>query len=224
MKVRNDYNSFQNSNYNQSQSHTHHITECQFEAKQSKLAGELTGAKKEAVSVKDQNSRQDLNSLFNHKIQTDESKSRGIGRLKNLWDSLADEEGQNKEKKNLSSNEKALSGISGAATAFQEMFPERIINKWQAVREKLKVNVSAALKKFGKGREAFSALADSGTRSKGKRNGNSGKSDKWGQVSVKRDQDQLSMKILTNSHLMDSYSKSGEYCQLNENLTYQKKV
>ncbi|MDE7286107.1 MAG: hypothetical protein K2N55_04590, partial [Lachnospiraceae bacterium] len=27
---------------------------------------------------------------------------------------------------------------------------------------------------------------------------------------------------MADTHLMDSYSKTGEYCRLNENLTYQK--
>lgn len=116
--------------------------------------------------------------------------------------------------------ETSLSAVSGAASAFKDLFPFRIMNKWQEVREKIKVNVSAALKKFSREREAFGALSDWGTRPDNKKEEQE-KLPKSLTGAAEKKEEELTGQMLSGSHLMDSYSRSGKYCQLSEHITFQ---
>ena len=73
---------------------------------------------------------------------------------------------------------------------------------------------------FRRENDAFAALTDGQTPS-GKNNSGKEKS-KDGQVTSTGKEDDIPTKVRSHSHLMDSYSRTGEYCQLNDNLTYGK--
>lgn len=212
MQIQNDYRSFQNRNYQQG--HQHHITECLHEEKEIKkeggLSGVLSGAKSQTSNQNIQTAPREENFVASG-ISRETASQKGnkkTGLVKGLWDALGEEENM-------------LSGVYAAAASFKTAFAHRIVNKWEYVRERIKTGAFSMLKRFGRGRDAFTALSEEGTPSEEKKAKSKAEKQK-GQVSTKRREEEIPMKNLSHSHLMDSYSKTGEYCQINENLTYQK--
>lgn len=221
MQVNNDYQSYQNRDYQKQ--HRHHVTECLYEEENKKREGSLGGIKTQASNRKAQAVKKEveLGSFGGNAEGIKGTEKKKTGLMKGLWEALGEEDSQDLGKVTAVWKENILSGIYGAASSFQTAFAHRIVNKWEYVRDRIKTGASAALRKFGKNREAFTALSDERTPSHRKNAGTKEEKQK-GQVTTKRKEEEMIMKNLSHDHLMDSYSKTGEYCQINENLTYQK--
>ena len=112
------------------------------------------------------------------------------------------------------------SHIAEAVSAFQAAVSDRIAGRWGSVKEKIKVHIKSAFKHFGRNRD-FGTLSDPKGRSTGNREGQEPYDQKQGKGTRRKSPD-LRTAAMADTHLMDSYSKTGEYCRLNENLTYQK--
>ncbi len=111
-------------------------------------------------------------------------------------------------------------GVSTVVSEIKQFFSMQIADKVNALIEKLKVGIQTALKRFGKDSEPFGALTDPGTGSLlGGKAGSEGKGKR--RESGQGQETNMKAKPKVNEHLMDSYSKSGKYCKINENLTYQ---
>lgn len=220
MQIRNDYTSFQNRNYQEG--HTHHITECLHDDQIKKKEGAAGPSRSTPVTQsnhvefsKDGDTYQMAGTFV--PVKKDKGKS-GIGLIKGFWDALG-EEGKG-EGKNVMAAVKAdvLSGIHGAAAAIKDGFQYQIVGRLRSIPAKVKTVVQSAKTRFGRRGDAFAALTDGQTQRRG--SSHTEKQGKDGQVtSAKKDED-IPMKALKHSHLMDSYSRKGEYCQLNDNLTY----
>ncbi|NBJ94724.1 hypothetical protein [Parablautia muri] len=225
MEIQNNYNAFSDRRYQES--HTHHITKCLHEEESAKSKSMAAGMKQDAVSL-GEDGKTEPDSLFTYgAVGGREKKTGGLGLkkgldiIKGIWDSMGDEE------KTKAASEKGLiagsetveeAGIDAASSAIKQGLPYRIVKKWESVRERLKAGLSTALKRFNKG-DAFGALTDPKGNFGGKKGSGRQGLEKAGRGTRQRRPDILTAS-LSESHLMDSYSKSGEYCQINENLTY----
>ena len=229
MQIRNDYTSYQGMN-NSRNNHNHYVTDGFYEEVAKKTESGAVGQGSFSPSgeeKKEENSRNSQNiSIELHTAAARESKStRKVSLARQFWDYLGDEksEGQNTAKNPFSIKQVVMNGVSSVAAAFRQSFPYRIVNKWVAARENIKTGVTAVLKRFGRGREAFAALAD-GHMPSGKREGqNTGKQQK-GPLTTRRGAVEVTIQEPVHNHLMDSYTKNGEYCQLNDHLSYRKPV
>ena len=227
MEIQNNYNSFSERRYQES--HTHHITKCLHEEEHAGNKGAAAGIKQDAlVSREGEKARQESSFLYETPAKTGRKAGgfgfkKGLSVMKGIWDSMGD------EKKALSAAEKVLTteseaaikaGTDAASSAVRQGLPYRIVNKWESVREKLKTGLSTALKRFNKG-DAFAALTDPKGNFRGKKGAKRHTLEKAGRGTRQKRPDILTAQ-LSESHLMDSYSKTGEYCRINENLTYHK--
>ena len=207
MQIRNDYTSFQNRNYQEG--HTHHITECLQEDQVKQKEGALGAGKGDpglknstVVFSKDGDTYRMTAGQVTEQNRTGKT---GRGIFKNTW---------NLWRENL------LSGIHGAAASIRDTFQYQIVERVQSVPTKIKAVLQSAGARFRRENDAFAALTDGQTPS-GKNNSGKEKS-KDGQVTSTGKEDDIPTKVRSHSHLMDSYSRTGEYCQLNDNLTYGK--
>ena len=111
-------------------------------------------------------------------------------------------------------------GIGTIISEIKQFFGVQVADKVNALVEKLKVGIQTTLKRFGKDSEPFGALTDPGTGSLlGGRTGSEGKGKR--RNGEQGQEASVDAKAKREEHLMDSYSKSGKYCKINENLTYQ---
>ena len=217
MQIRNNYSSYQNHSYEQS--HTHHITNCQHEEKSKKWEGELGSAEKDGGALSREQQRQnamELSSLVQFESKKADERKRGVNLVKGFWDSLGEENGSSNGasfsvKENILSNLQGV--IQNAGVAIQGVLQQKLLQKLTGIPMRIKAEIATALKKFGKGKEAFTALSDERTPS--------GQSGSHAQKEKKKEQE-IPVARPVNNHLMDSYSKTGAYCTINENLTYQK--
>lgn len=116
--------------------------------------------------------------------------------------------------------ENMLDGLHGAAQAIKGAFQFQVIDRALNVREKIKSGVQKTFRRSGSDKDTFAALTG-GQTSAGRGKYNTKEKNK-GQVTALKKEEDIPMKVLVHSHLMDSYNKKGEYSQLNDNLTYQK--
>ncbi len=223
MRIDSDTSSFSNAKYGQS--HTHHITECLHEEENAKLNAGALGVKKDTFTGNSgqEYSGTELNGSF---YSTSDRRVSGLkfgkGYIKGLWDSMG-EEGTSGKAGSSMRHKNDQGGINALTSVIKEGFPNYIVNKWEAVRERVKVEVTSALRRFGKGGGSFSALPNMASGSGGQHNMENGfakDDEKNGTRSGKTD---MITAIEPDHHLMDSYNKGGSYCRLNENLSYQKK-
>lgn len=207
MQIRNDYHPQQGQAY--SQPHTHHITECLHEEKETK---------KNEVSTKNASAYQkgdaakaavEYVASFSVESMSVNADKKKVGIIKRFWESLGDS-GENAN--NFDPRQTALNGIHAATIAVQGIWERRIIKPVKGAKEKLKTIPSKAIRQFGKGKEAFGALLNGGMRFSG---GKPKEKEQKKDAGIKAKQPE-------NYHLMDSYNKTGDYCRLHENLTYQK--
>lgn len=223
MQIRNDYTSFQNKDYHES--HTHHITKClhKEQVKKPEGGGGTAPGNQNAGdrSVKYSRDGDIYQMSAYYGAEKTNTGKKGMSLVKGLWDALGDEETEDSPGVMSVLKVNLLSGIHGAASNIKTAFQHQILDRVQTVRLKIKINAGNASKRFGKDKDTFAALTDGQTPSR------RGKSDtkeknRNGQVTAQKKDENIPMKVLVHSHLMDSYSKCGEYCQLNDNLTYQK--
>lgn len=220
MQIRNDYTSFQNRNYQEG--HTHHITECLLEDSIKQKEGAI-GAGRDDVSEKNAVAfSKDGDTYRMSAGQPTEPKrtnKTGRGVLKNFWDALGEEPSDEKNGAPNPWRDHLLSGIHGAAASIRHTFQYQIAERVQSVPAKVKAVLQSAGTRFRRGKDAFTALTGGQTPS-GKNSGR--RKGKDGQVTSAEKTEDIPMKAMRHSHLMDSYNRTGEYCQLNDNLTYGK--
>lgn len=207
MQIRNDYHPRQGQAYNQS--HTHHITECIHEEtgkkKQGPVVGEMPGYKKGDAAK----AAVEYVASFSVEEMSVNAKKTKTGGLKQFWDSLGDDGQANST---IDMKQMVINGIHGVAAGMQAFWDRRIVKPAVALKEKAKTIPSRAVGGFGKGKEAFHALL-SGGMTFGKNRSKERKP---------KEQEEIPVNQPKNHHLTDSYNRSGNYCQLHENLTYQK--
>lgn len=227
MEIQNNYNTFSDRRYQES--HKHHITKCLHEEEHTKSKSVAAGMKQDAVTLGEEG-KAEQDSFFTYgAVGKTEKKTdrlglkKGLDVIKGIWDSMGDEEKtETTSEKDLIAGSETVkeAGIEAASSAIRQGLPYRIVNKWESVRERLKAGLSTALKRFNKG-DAFGALTDPKGNFRGKKGSGRQGIEKAGRGTRQRKPDILTAS-LSESHLMDSYSKRGEYCQINENLTYHK--
>ena len=222
MQIRSDYTSFHNNNHRES--HTHHITECHFEEEIAKRQTGGAGPAQAAVpSSKAAEFSKDGDiyqmGLSSPVTKSDSGKGKGSP-IKGFWDALGDEGAESSKNVMTVLKENIMDGIHGATHAIKGAFQFQVIDRALNVREKVRSSVQKTLKGFGRNKDTFTALTG-GQTSAGKGKYNSKEKNK-GQVTALKKEEDIPMKVLVHSHLMDSYNRKGEYSQLNDNLTYQK--
>lgn len=223
MQIRNDYTSFQNRNYQEG--HTHHITECLHDEQSKKKEGASgAGQSQQIVQGNDLEFSKDGDSYqmsMDSKAVKKTSQKSGTSLVKGLWDALGDENSGNNKSVMDIINENLLSGIHGAASSLKDRFQYHFMERIQGFPARLKEIVKGAGAGFRRTKDTFAALTG-GQTSKKRESSHGGKQKTEGQVTAAKKDTDIPMKILKHSHLMDSYSRQGEYCQLNDNLTYRK--
>lgn len=226
MQIRNDYTSYQGMDSNR-HNHNHHVTDCFYEETarktQSGAAGEIS------YSMQPEKNRvenpQNVHMALFSAAAGESRNTKKTSWARQFWDYLGDDastEG-NGTKPSFSIRQTVMNGISGAMAAFHEGFPYRIVNKWVEIRKNIGTHVTAVLKKFGKNREAFTALADERMPS-GKRERQHQKEQRREQITIRRGAVEVSIQPSVHNHLMDSYTRNGEYCQLNDHLSNRRSV
>jgi len=207
MQIRNDYHPQQGQTY--SQSHTHYMTECLHEEKEKRK----TEAPAKSVSSYQKGDAAkaavEYVASFSVEGMSVNAGKKKPGMIRRFWDSLGD---SGESVKGIDLRQTALNGVHAATVAIQGFWERRIVKPVTGAKDKAKTIPSQAMRQFGKGKEAFGALLNGGMKFSG---GNSKEKEQKKDVQIKAGQPE-------NHHLMDSYNKSGDYCRLHENLTYQK--
>ena len=224
-----NYDSYSNPNYNYT-THTHHFTECLHEEQVMKkpeggapasagaaleIQGNSTAGKAENIVPETQTG----GSSFGKKV---------LGFVQGIWDAMGKEGSHQQNPVTIYEREDAASGkgllrsVSVASSAIKQSFSVQVVGRLETVREKIKVGVHTALKRFGKDSEPFGTLTDPGTGSLLGGRAGSGARRRGNKSGTRQDRNQVIRTVqMSDEHLMDSYSKSGTYCKINENLTYQ---
>lgn len=228
MQIQNDYNPHSGLNYEPA--HTHHITKCLHEEEHIKQQTGAAGIKNKALSFDAAQEQKGLDGFYEYGSGIHREIGGGRGKpgvIREFWDSLGEEKEKGAEnilaawEKEKESSQMHTAGISAVSSAIRQIVPNFVITKVGNVREKIKAGIGAALKRFGKREDAFGALSNPGSYFGGKRKGKEEISEKTGKGTRRANQEIITATI-SDSHLMDSYSKTGRYCRLNENLIYQK--
>lgn len=226
MQIQNNYHSFSDAGYQNP--HTHHFTKCLHEEEHHRQTGAAGGMRGDALESLSQEQKKDQEELSLSGFEGERKAGglkRGLGRIKGIWEAMGDEGKEEAAKISSLQNPSQMSGIqentAGVSSLIRQGLPARIINKWEYVRGKIKTGIKAALKRFGRDKDAFETLSDPKGRFAGKKEAGEQYPQKPGNGTRKQKNDLLTT-AMEDTHLMDSYSKKGEYCRLNENLTYQK--
>ena len=209
MQVQNNYNLYHNQSNHKS--HTHHITECMHEEEVKKREGDI-GSKNSTSSYQKGDVAKaavEYVASFSVEEMSVSKKKSGVSTLKGYWDMLGEEQ----ESENAFDLKNSLfNGIHGVAISIQGFFTNKVVNRFVTVKNRIKAMPSSLIKQFGKGKDAFSALTG-GNTTFGQKNPNARDKERSEPINTLKP---------TNEHLMDSYNKTGAYCQLQDNLTYQK--
>lgn len=223
MQIQNNYNAYSGTEYHKS--HTHHITECVYDHEEKTQDGGGAGAAKSSMAGQEMSVKSGAEQAafydYGTRGQKQETEAKkGPGMLRRIWDAMG-EDGKGTESMAgaVSENragENVEGGIPGAASAFRHLIPAYITEKWETLRDRVKAKAGAAFENFDKKKDAFLALSDFGGRFQGKKE----KKPKPGK-GLRRTKPEL-LSEASETHLMDSYSKKGEYCRLNDNLSYRR--
>lgn len=224
MQIQGDY-SYSNNNYEHK--HTHHITKCLHEEGHGRQPAAAAGMKSDSLSVQSakQEAEQEPLNLYETARKITEGDKKGTSFLKGIWDAMGDETQNGSLKTTLSIGhrgfirQRAAAAVSAAVSL---VIPSGMINSLENVKEKIKTGTRRILKRLGRKEEAFTALTDTKENFTGRRE-DGRKSGGHKEKGTRMKPESISTAGMQDSHLMDSYSKTGAYCRLNENLTYQKK-
>lgn len=223
MQIRGDYISYSNNAYDHK--HTHHITKCLHEEQSKQQEAAASGMKSETLSM--QNAREEVKQepagLYEDvKKLTGESKKR-TGFFKKIWDAMGEDAPESSPKVPLSEyrHNFGVRAMTAVSAALKHMIPYGMINRLEDVRVKVRTVAKSVLRRLGKKEEAFTALTDPGEHFTGKKDADKKFHENRGKGTRSKAGVILTSSV-PDSHLMDSYSKTGAYCRLNENLTYQK--
>lgn len=231
MQIGRDYSPYSDSDYNYN-THTHHFTKSLQEEQPLKKKGGIT-AENAGVTLElrgNEGAQKASELLTKTQLKMGGSRDKkGLGFLKGIWDAMGEKESQTQDvpalydRKDKREGRGVMQSIYAAISAIRQVFQGQITGLTGTVREKIKVGIHTALKRFGRENEAFGALTDPGTGTFfGQRAGNKKGEHSAGTGTRKDEETLLRTPELSNEHLMDSYSKNGTYCKLNENLTYHK--
>lgn len=148
-------------------------------------------------------------------------KGKGKGMLRQIWDSMGDEKQMPLETEPLEEGRAGEDerGIFAVSSSIRNLIPSYITEKWEEVKDRVKESAGAAFEKFNKSKDAFLALSDPGRRFLGKKEERQKREERAGRR-TKRPKPEILLAATSDTHLTDSYSKSGEYCKLNDHLTY----
>lgn len=222
MKIGNHYGTFGQNNYEQP--HSHHVTDCLHEESDNMPKGGMNRSRLESAADLHAGAVYEKTDHIYGDVETTKKagvrKRHDFSMAKGFWDSLGEDGKKAGAVEGFSFKENILPGIAGAASAFRQRLSDGLVSGIKGIRNRIKTEAGAALKRFGRGQEAFTALSDQKTSSRQK-NLYSGAGSRKEELRTTH-KEEKPMKLLVHSHLMDSYSKTGAYCQLNENLTYQK--
>ena len=154
-----------------------------------------------------------------------EGSKKGVGLLREFWDAMGDE---SKEGKTALEEEAQETGeqreIYGIPEVFGQFFSRRVTVNWMEFKDKVKAGADVAFQSFEKKKDDFFALADPKNffrKNFRKKREEKQKRRELAEKRARRQKDILTAN--TDSPLMDSYSKRGEYCKLNDNLSYRRK-
>lgn len=223
MQIQNNYNAYSGTEYHKS--HTHHITECLYDHEEKPQEGGGAGAAKSSMAEQEMSvkSKAEQAAFYDYgtrgqKQETEAKK--GPGMLRRIWDAMGEDgKGTERAAGAVSENragEDTGRGIYGASSAIRHLLPAYVTQKWETLRDRVKAKAGAAFKNFDKKKDAFLALSDFGGRFRGKKE----EKPKQGKGTERAKPEILT--AAADSHLMDSYSKKGEYCRLNDNLSYRR--
>ncbi len=146
--------------------------------------------------------------------------------IRQFWDSMGDDENSQTEKTDVP-GEEGLSGkdtgrrIWAISASVRNLLPAYITEKWEDVKDRIKEGAGAAFQRFNRGKDAFLALSDPGGRFRGKKEEKHRGREQPGR-GMRRAKPEVLSGSVPDTHLMDSYSKTGEYCRLNDNLSYRR--
>lgn len=224
MRIDNDTTSYSGNQL--AHSHTHHITKCLHEEEIAKKSGAGAGIGRDTYQAAETAvSEEELRGL-GLIAGTDRRQRQAIRSGKNLfqemWDAMGDE-GESAREGVLPffDRDRDSRGVRAMLSAVRQDISFYIVNKWEAVREKIKVGTDFARKHFGRNRNGFTMSFDIGQQAAGNNRKNWEKEEK--NKGTRQQQEEIPSAYQADNHLMDSYSKNGEYCRINENLTYRKK-
>lgn len=229
MRIDNDTTSYSGNQL--THSHHHHITKCLMDEESSKRQTGAMGVQKDTYQAGASNAAQGEQEAIGIGIGTAGRSGRirfGKGFVREIWDAMGDE-GTSAKKGTSPLHDQLVDqytrgshGVSAVISSFRQNLSSYVVNKWENVREKIRTGIHTSLKRFGKDKDGFAMLSDAGNQTDGRK----------GMKEWKREEDRKGTRIgreeiptayAADNHLMDSYSKNGEYCKLNENLTYKRK-
>lgn len=222
MQIQGDY-SYSNNTYEHK--HTHHITKCLHEDAHGRQQPAAAGMKNDTLSMQStrQEAEQEPLNLYETAKKITEGDKRGTSFLKGIWEAMGEETQQSSQKPSLSLGRRiSVRAAAAVSSAVRLITPYGLINNLENVKEKIKAGTRKVLKRLGKKEEAFTALTDPKENFAGRKEGER-RSDGHKEKGTRTKAESISTAGMQDSHLMDSYSKTGAYCRLNENLTYQKK-
>lgn len=227
MQIKNDLHSYTGADY--TKSHTHHITKCLHEEEEKKQTAGAAGIRNKALEAGAAEEKKSTDIFYergNRVYREKENSGKRPGFVRAFWESLGEEKGRDGAEepadKGKGRQETGLAGISAVSAAIRRIIPSSVIARIETAGEKIKVGIGTALKRFGKRQDAFGALSDPGNHFTGKGKGKEGGSERAGRGSVRTSRPEILTATMSDTYLMDSYSKTGEYCRLNENLLYRK--
>lgn len=207
-------------------SHTHHITKCLHDEDVNKNKGAAAGIRKDAYQVSEKAVSEEEPALTGPGGDTLKSRKKpgtGAGLFQEIWNAMG-EEGEDEKGNILSVFDRNGSGrgIREMLLTVRQGISDYIVNKWETVREKIKIGTRSALKRFGKNQDGFTMSSDIGRQAAGNNNRRFWEKEK-DKKGTRQNQEEIPTAYQADNHLMDSYSKTGEYCKINEHLTFQKK-
>lgn len=229
MQIQGDYHPHSGRGYEPP--HTHYITKCLHEEEHAKNQTGAAGIKNRAISSPASEESADGESFTGYGSVSRRSGAKGgrPGLIRSFWESLGEEKEDGKNKESIyaardggrKDSETSIAGISAVSAAFRQLIPAAVIARIGNVRERLKAGIGTVLKGFGKREDALGTLSNPGSYFEGKRRGKDALPGKQERGTRQADREIITATV-SDSYLMDSYSKSGRYCRLNENMIYQK--
>lgn len=219
MQIQNDYNSYSGRDYRNR--HSHPVTEGLYDQGEKPEKEEGAGPEKASPPAgghleETRQKRPDPGR------ERDPQTGKGAGSpwkisgmLRQAWEAMGDENETQKDSPGPVRD--VQGGIYGVCAALKQFFNHYVTQPFESARDRVKAGAGAAFQRFGERRDAFGALSDpksSFTRKRQKQ----GTQEKMAGGGRRRRPEILTA-IESDSHLMDSYSRAGTYCRLNENLS-----
>lgn len=214
MRIDQEISSYSQTDYGNG--HNHHITKCLHEEGEGKKAANagLAVEKEQKAGQIIQGVRWDVQPAVSQRqtVKKPAGRSGTAGLLRDFWNDLGEEKDSSAKGK-----ESIFAVIGSALTTVKDHFAAFFSDN-TILKERFRVNLTAALRRFGKEKDTFSTL----TKDAGGFAGHGNMARSFGEEGKKQEEEFGSVKGTLakrpDSHLLDSYNKKGAYCTLNENL------